>query len=208
MKIIKLTAKNSQAVIKQAVAMLAAGKILVYPTETFYGLGCAASDGKAIRKIYRIKGREKNKALPFLLADMKMAGKYLKFKPDARKLAKKHWPGPLSLVLPATAAGKKLFGIKEAGVRVSSNKFATSLVKALGQPLVSTSANLSGRPAAATAVQAIGYFNCRRYKPDLVIDAGRLKKSKGSTFVSLIGKQPKVLREGDINLKIQGHKIQ
>jgi L-threonylcarbamoyladenylate synthase len=200
MIVIKLTSRNTEATIKQTVAALIAGKTVVYPTETFYGLGCAAGKRETIKKIYRIKGRGKNKALPFLLADMRMARKYLKFNQAARKLAKKYWPGPLSLVLPVTAAGKKLFAAADAGVRISSYQFATRLVKVLGQPLVSTSANPSSQPSASSASAVIKYFNHRRYKPDLIIDAGRLPKSKGSTFVSLTGREPKILRQGDVEV--------
>jgi len=201
MIVIKLTAKNAQEVIDQAVAMLTAGKTVVYPTETIYGLGCAAGNIKAVRKIYQIKGRAKNKALPFLLADMRMANKYLKFNPTAIKLAKKYWPGPLSLVLPTTALGRRLFGGADAGVRISSNKFATKLVRALGQPLISTSANLSSKPSASSAKQVIKYFKNRRYKPDLIIDAGRLPKSKGSTFVRISGSEIEIIRLGDIVIR-------
>jgi L-threonylcarbamoyladenylate synthase len=202
MTIIKLTAKNKQKVIDQAVAELLAGKIIVYPTETYYGLGCSALNIKAVKKIYKIKGREKNKALPFLLADIGMARKYLKLNPSALKFAKRHWPGPLSLVLPTTVFGRRVLGIADAGARISSNKFATELVRALGQPLVSTSANPSEQPSASSATEVVRYFRHRRYKPDLVIDAGRLPESKGSTFVSLTGVTPKILRQGDAKFKI------
>jgi len=200
MVVAKLTAKNAQEVINQSIAKLIAGGTVVYPTETFYGLGCAAGNVKAVRKIYLIKGRGKSKSLPFLLADMRMANKYLKFNPTAIKLAKNYWPGPLSLVLPTTAFGRKLLGGADAGVRISSNKFAAGLVKALGRPLVSTSANPSGQAAPLSATAVIRYFRHRRYKPDLIIDAGRLPKSKGSTFVDLTGKAPEILRQGDIKI--------
>lgn len=203
MIVIKLTAKNAQKVIDQAAAELLAGKTIVYPTETFYGLGSIAGNKKAERKIYQIKGRMKNKALPFLLADMRMAGKYLKFNPTALKLAKKYWPGPLSLVLPTTAFGRRALRTADAGVRISSNRFATRLVKTLGQLLVSTSANPSGQPGAASVREVIKYFGNRRNKPDLIIDAGRLKKSKGSTFVSLTGREPVILRKGDVKIKFK-----
>jgi len=203
MIVIKLTDKNKREVIEQTVAALIEGKTVVYPTETFYGLGSVAGNIKAVRKIYLIKGRTVNKALPFLLANRQMAKRYLKFNSTAFRLARKYWPGPLSLVLPTTIYGRRLLGGEDAGVRISSNKFATKLVQTLGQPLISTSANPSGRPAAASATKTIKYFSGRRHKPDLIIDAGRLPKSKGSTFVKLIGKEVVVLREGDISLKIK-----
>lgn len=201
MIVIKLTAKNTQKVIDQAAAELLAGKTIVYPTETYYGLGCSVLNIKAVRKIYKIKGREKKKALPFLLADIGMAKKYLKLNYFALKIAKKYWPGPLSLVLPTTAIGRRALGATDAGARISSYKFATELVRALGQPLVSTSANPSSQPSAASAATVIKYFSHRRYKPDIVIDAGRLPKSKGSTFVKITGSKIEILRLGDINLK-------
>lgn len=184
----------------QALEVMKQDGTIVYPTETFYGLGCDATSRKAIKKIYQIKGREGGKALPFLVDSLKMAGLYLRFSPLAFKLAKRYWPGPLSLVLPATSTGKKMLGRPDGGTRISGNKFATGLVKNLGKPVISTSANPAGRRPAASAQDVIKYFKRRKSRPDLIIDAGRLPKSKGSTFIDLTGKNPKILREGDIKI--------
>ncbi len=200
-RIIKLDGSNKTEVIASVLKYLRQGKTVVYPTETFYGLGCDLENGRAVGKIYLIKGRERTKHLPFIAASRAMAEKYVKFNVGAKRLAKKHWPGPLSLVLPATKPGRRILGQASGGVRISSNDFASALVKRLGRPLVSTSANLADLPAAQSARDVLKYFHGRKHAPDLIVDVGRLKKSKGSTFIDLTGKEPKVLRQGDTKIK-------
>lgn len=208
MEVIKVrSGKIDSWAVVLALKYLRQGKTIIYPTETFYGLGCDATNSRAVAKIYLIKGRRKQKALPFLLADFKMAKDWLVFSRLALTLAKRYWPGPLSLVLPLTEKGGKNFRRADAGARISSHPFAATLVKKLGQPLISTSANLSAHPASRSAAEAIKYFKNRKYRPDLIIDAGRLPKSLGSTFVDLTGAKPIILREGDIKIKNLKSKI-
>lgn len=208
MQIVKINKKNQKQVIDLAVNLLKEGKTIIYPTETFYGLGCDAANPLAVRKIYLIKERVGGKALPFLVSSIAMAKDYLVFSPLAARLAKKYWPGPLSLVLPATPLGKHLLGRDDGGTRISPNPIATAMVEALGKPIISTSANLTGKTAASDIRAIINYFLDKKYQPDLIIDAGRLPPSRGSTFLSLLGDKPVILREGDIKIKIQGYKIQ
>ncbi|MEK7067801.1 MAG: Sua5/YciO/YrdC/YwlC family protein [Patescibacteria group bacterium] len=135
-----------------------------------------------------------------------MAKKYLVFNTAAKKLSQKFWPGPLTLVLDFNKYGKKVFKQSinkksfDAGVRISSNTIATLLVKKLGKPLISTSANLSWLPAAKDIKTAIKYWQRRKLKPDIMVDAGKLPSSFGSTFVDARSGEVKILRPGDIRL--------
>jgi len=210
MEIVKVNPKKINfKIINKIAGALKKGKVIAYPTDTFYGLGCDATNARAVLKIYKIKGRPQDKALPFLVASRAMAQKYLRFNREAKALAAKFWSGPLSLVLDFNAKGREVFKHSinkndfSAGVRVSSNKIAAALVKKIGRPLISTSANPSGKPAANNMQTVIKYFQSKKFKPDIIMDAGKLPPSLGSTFVDARSGKIKILRRGDIKLKVK-----
>jgi L-threonylcarbamoyladenylate synthase len=191
---------GDKEVIDFVVRALGDGKVIVYPTETVYGLGCDATNKKAVKKIYAIKGKSEQKQLLVLVANLAMAKKYALFDKTALAFAKKYWPGALTLVLRTSPEGKKLFGTPTLGVRISSNPIAQALVKSLGKPLVSTSANLTGQPASRSGQEAMEAFAECDSEPDLILDAGKLKKSKGSTIVDCTGADLKIIRKGDLKI--------
>jgi tRNA threonylcarbamoyl adenosine modification protein (Sua5/YciO/YrdC/YwlC family) len=160
------------------------GKTIVYPTDTIYGLGCLATDKKAINKIYAIKKREKKKPFLVLLGDWKMAADYFMVSPEQKKYLKKIWPGKVSVVL----RHKNFFpkelsaGLPTLAARLPNNDFLVKIIKAVGVPLVSTSLNLSLRPHLDNVSDLDDYFNIK--KPDLIIDSGLLK-SKPSKLIDL-----------------------
>ena len=186
MKIIKISERNHSAIVKQAVAVLKRGGVIVYPTETAYGLGADFFNPRAIKKIYQIKGRQYKKPLSVIVSDFKMAGQLVKFDKSSLRLAKKYWPGPLTLI------------VKNTGLRISSNKLATGIVKKLQHPISATSANLTGRGEFYSAPEVIKQFNKKKHQPDLIIDAGRLPKNKVSTVAQVVGDKIKILRKGQI----------
>jgi len=227
MEIIKIDANFRKGrMIEKVAAELKRGKVIVYPTETFYGLGCDATNARAVEKIFKIKGRAENKALPFLVSSLAMARKYLILNKQAEKLIKQFWPvsvpnqselrrgksGSLSLVLDFSEHGRKVFKRSinkqsfDAGVRISSHIIATLLVKKLGKPIISTSANPSGQPAASDAQTAINYFKNKKNRPDIILDAGKLPPSLGSTFVDARNKELKILRQGSLKLEVKSKK--
>lgn len=207
MRSIKVTVKNIHSVVAAAAEALRAGQVIVYPTETFYGLGCDATNKLAVASIFKIKGRDDKKALPVIVSSLAMLKKYFLLNLPAQNLIKKYQPGPLSLVLNFSEYGKKAFGKSinkksfDGGARISSHKVAAVITKKLGRPLVSTSANPSGRPAASDAQAVINYFKNKKFQPDIIIDAGKLPPSKGSTFVDVRDGGIKVLRQGDVIIK-------
>jgi len=201
MKIIILDKKNANEVAR----FLQAGKVIAYPTETVYGLGCDAFNGLANKKIFKIKGRASDKALPVLVSSVSMLKKYFKINNLAKQLINKYWPGPLTLVLDFNENGKKKFqSINKknysGAVRISSSAIATKIIKKLGSPLVSTSANPSGEPAALDTQTISRYFKNKKNKPDIIIEGGNLKESKGSTIVDARNGEIKILRQGDLRV--------
>lgn len=157
---------------------------MVCPTDTVYGLVCAAGDKKAISRIYKIKKRPKNKLLPIFVKDIKMAKKFVKINLEQEKFLKKAWPGAVTVVIEK----------KKNALRVPDNKFLIDLIKRAG-PLAETSANISGCPSTIKIGEVLRYFKGRKYQPDVVLDAGDLKLAKPSQVVDLTGSKPKVLRK-------------
>lgn len=182
-----------------AIAALERGEVIVFPTETLYGLGADASNQKAVGKVFQLKGRDPQTPIPVIVADEKMLRLLVaEVSPITQKLMKHFWPGPLTLVLPARAGTPKQLLNKTGGigVRISSQPIATQLVKELGRPLTATSANPSGRQAASTVQAAKDYFTGQ---VDIFIDGGRLPSKIGSTVVKIMGEKIEIVREGEIS---------
>ncbi len=182
----------------QAVAALNRGGVIVFPTETLYGLGADALNSAAVEKIYRLKGRDPSSPIPVLVADQKMLLSLVGAIPVvAGKLMERFWPGPLTLVLPARKEIPKplLNAAGGIGVRISSQPIATRLVKALGRPLTATSANPSGQAPARTVEVARNYFAA---KIDFYVDGGALASKSGSTVAEVVGHRIRIIREGEI----------
>lgn len=206
MQTIKLNNRNFKEIIKLAIKTLKNNGVIVYPTETAYGLGTLAFNKPGVKRIYFIKGRIFKKPLSVLMPSLNMANKYLQINSQASNLIKKYWPGPLTLVLPIKKLWLKKFlpivaGKKELAIRISSNKFAAVLVRKLNQPLTATSANLSGAGEIYEAKKIIDIFQKRKYQPDLVIQAGKLTKRLPSTIIKIEKNKIKILRQGEILLK-------
>jgi L-threonylcarbamoyladenylate synthase len=140
--------KPDNKILKEVANQLKCGAVIVYPTDTAYGLGCDATNTKAVAKIFKIKGRAASKALPLIVADAKMARKFFLLTTHYSLLTKKYWPGPLSIVLKAKRGiAKAALQAGTAAVRVPDSDVARELSRFLGRPLIATSANLSGQPA-------------------------------------------------------------
>jgi L-threonylcarbamoyladenylate synthase len=185
--------------LSQAIASLKRGDVIVFPTETLYGLGADALNPAAVERVFQLKGRNPDTPIPIIVADQAMLKALVEeIPPIARKLMEQFWPGPLTLVLPAAqGVPKQLFNrTRGVGVRISSQPIATQLARELGRPLTATSANPSGRPAAATIEQAHNYF---AGEVELFIDGGKLPSKTGSSVVEVIHNRIKIIREGEIS---------
>ena len=186
------------ACLREAAVVIQEGGLLVFPTDTFYGLGCDAWNASSLKKIFALKGRSPEKPLLLLIAE---AGDLVKLTqnipPKAKRLMDAHWPGPLTLVLPASEAVPReaSAGTGKIGIRMPGCLFTRELIKRAGVPLVGTSANISGEGGAEDIKNIQGDFG---EQVQLYLDAGKLSASAPSTVVDLTGDSVVILREGVI----------
>ena len=186
--------------LSDAVAALERGEVVVYPTETLYGLGADALNVAAVERVFQLKGRDPNNPIPVLIGDREMLGALVaELPPLAEKLMASFWPGPLTLVLPARRDVPRPLVNSSGGigVRISSQPIATGLLRALGRPLTATSANPSGQPPARTIQQAKSYF---AGEVACFIDGGELTSKTGSTVVEISANGVRIIREGEIGM--------
>lgn len=183
---------------RRAVEVLNDGGIIIYPTDTLYGLGCRIDRDAAVRRVFAIKGRPASEPLPVLLADPEMLDDYAEgVTGAARRLAQRFWPGAVTLVLrrsariPARVAG----GGTTVGLRVPDHALARALIRSAGVPLVGTSANAHGRPDPRRVQQAI--FDIGN-QVDVIIDGGPSPVGAPSTVVDATGETLRVVREGAV----------
>ena len=189
---------NLQEQVEKGVSILRNGGVIAYPTDTVYGLGAGIGFPRAIERIYAVKERPLSMPLPLLLDDVFQLTELADSVPPlARLLMEKFWPGGLTLVLPASSSVPDFItaGGKTVAVRIPDHPVPLALIKALGTPIVGTSANLSGQPSALTADEVYSQIGA---KIDFVIDGGRCPGGKESTIIDVTGEKPVILREGAI----------
>ncbi len=191
--------EGNSSTVADALAALAAGDAIVYPTETFYALGVDALSSKALERLFAIKGREPGKPVALIAADIAMAFAVAREVPaQARVLAEAFWPGPLTLVLPARdEIPAALIGDDGGvGVRVSSHPLARALAEALRGPLTATSANLAGEPP---AVEPTAARSALGDKVKVFVEDGKLAGGAPSTVVAIDRSGIRVLRPGAVS---------
>jgi L-threonylcarbamoyladenylate synthase len=194
--ILPITDSNSLA---HALDVLTGGGLVAFPTDTVYGLGAMAFDANAVSKIYTAKGRGQEKAIPILVSDVDLIYRVATEVNDyAIKLAKKFWPGPLTIVVSRHSTIPDVVSpLKTVGVRIPNLNVTRELLRLTG-PLAVTSANLSGQTSPSTAkgvnAQLIG-------KIPLILDGGVTPGGIPSTVVDCTGEIPVVLREGPISIE-------
>jgi L-threonylcarbamoyladenylate synthase len=185
--------------IEEAVKILLAGGVVAYPTDTAYGFAVDATNIKAIKKLYELKGRE-NKPIAVVCPSIKDASKIVNFNGTAKKLASEYWPGGLTLVLPLKAVGKNwdLLSAKThaLGIRCPDNSISIQLVERLQAPITATSANISGQPTTYSIKEIQKQFAKSKLKPDYYLDGGKLQTHDISTMLHIEGKHVTLIREG------------
>ncbi|MBT4349342.1 threonylcarbamoyl-AMP synthase [bacterium] len=200
MREIELNQKNHLAVLREAVDVLNNGGVIIYPTETSYGLGANFLDKEATEKIYKIKKRDDKKALPVIVPDLMTATTLVEFPQQALGLANEHWPGPLTLVLPYRYCQASVCDDYLA-LRVSSHPFVTELLRNFGAAIISTSANIAGSDNCYTVKDVREQFKYAEFKPDLFINFGNLPINKPSTIIKIDeNNHLEILRQGDLKI--------
>ncbi len=190
--------KADAAAIEQAVQCLGAGGLVAFPTETVYGLGADATNGRAIARLYQAKGRPSFNPLIAHVADVAAARALARFDADAVRLAEAFWPGPLTLVLPKAAgcavAELATAGLDSIAVRVPDHAVAQQILAAFGRPVVAPSANRSGHLSPTQAAHVLADLGGRI---DLIVDGGATPVGVESTIVACLG-APVLLRPGGV----------
>jgi L-threonylcarbamoyladenylate synthase len=198
METVILSARQSGA-IPQALEILNRGGLVAFPTDTVYGVGALAFDSAAIESIYTAKNRPIEKAIPVLIGGPEDLNKITADIPlIAAKLARRFWPGPLTLVVPKHPdLPEVVSATPTVGVRVPDHPVARALLRAAG-PMAVTSANLSGAASPSTAGEVSRQLNGRI---PLILDGGESPGGVPSTVVDCLGTELAILREGPISLK-------
>jgi tRNA threonylcarbamoyl adenosine modification protein (Sua5/YciO/YrdC/YwlC family) len=180
--------------IEQVAAVLEQGGVIAYPTDTTYGIGCSIFSKKGVERIYQIKQRERKKPFSFICPTLSEVARYAKVSNYAFKLLKRHLPGPYTFVLDAGSIVPDLLQTKQktVGIRMPNNAICLALVSALGHPIVTTSANLSGEEPIGDPREV---FEIMGKQLDVVIDGGILSADV-SSVVSLLQDVPELLRKG------------
>ncbi len=186
--------KAGKQAIEEAVKTLKNGGVVVFPTETVYGIGALVSDESAIKQIFEIKKRPFDKPLQILISDIKQVDRFAaEISNKAREFMRKYWPGPMTLVF------KKKPGIsdlvtssgKTVGLRMPAHPFTLELIREAG-PMAASSANYSGEPDPSSAEEIT-------IKAGLLIDGGKIKMGQSSTVIDVSSDPPLILREGKIH---------
>lgn len=190
-----------EAAIEAAAALIATGQPVAVPTETVYGLAADATNGAAVASIYAAKGRPSFNPLIVHVETIEAAEKIAHFSDQARVLAKAHWPGPLTLVLPVREgsgiASLVTAGLSTIAIRIPAHLAMQALLKAVGKPLAAPSANASGSISPTRAEHVMSSLNGRI---PMIIDGGACSVGVESTIVAVDADGLRLLRPGPVEL--------
>lgn len=197
MKIIKIDART----VNSAVKILKAGGLVIYPTETLYGIGADATNKEAINKLTEYKNRPFGKPYSIAVIDQKMASEYIDLNETAKNLYKEFLPGPLTII--SNSKHKTAPGVESEdgtlGIRIPDYKLVLDIVKKFGKPITSTSANASYKKRPYKISDILENISDKQKSLiDLIIDAGELPKNDPSTVVDTTLDNPVTLRQGEI----------
>ena len=193
MKILKTDInKLDEKIIDEAIEVLANGGVVLYPTDTVYGLGANIFDTKAVRKVFDIKKRSLLKPLSILVSDVKAIDLVAKVSIEQKEVINNHLPGPYTFILKKRRIFPRVVtsGSNYVGVRVPDNELACRLASLF--PITTTSANLSDDEVLSCPNEILDQLGC---EVDLVIDVGELKSNHASKIVDLSSRNPKIIRK-------------
>lgn len=201
-KILRISRRRPEVPkIRIAAEVLRKGGLVAFPTETVYGLGADALNRRAVRRVFKVKGRPADDPVIVHIADKKGIGRLAEEVPEeAEKLMERFWPGPLTLVLKKTRVVPKVTtgGLDTVAIRMPNNEIALSLIREAKTPVAAPSANLFGKPSPTSAGHVIHDLNG---KVDVIIDGGRTRIGVESTVVDLTSSPPMLLRPGGVTVE-------
>lgn len=185
--------------IRRAAEVMRSGGVIIYPTDTIYGFGCDITQSQAVNRIIRIKGRDPKKPMSFVCSDLTHISQYAMVSNLAYRILKRFLPGPYTFVLPASRETPRNLRSKSktVGIRIPDHPVPLALVQELGNPILSTSANLSHEEVITDPDELRDRFG---NQVDLILDSGVLPVLP-SSVISLIDNQVEILREGSGDLK-------
>jgi L-threonylcarbamoyladenylate synthase len=200
-EIVRLDPKNATVkALHRVVRILRSGGVIVFPTDTFYGLGGDGFSPAAIRRIFNLKSRDASRPLLVLVSDLEMVRRLARdIPPVFWKIAEEFWPGPLTIALRASAAvpGELLGGGESLAVRLPAVPWLRELVREAGIPVIATSANISGEGEISAAARAQRIFDGR---VELIVDGGMTPGGAPSTVLDLTAEPPRIVREGAVSI--------
>lgn len=193
----KILSANSDA-ISSCVSALLEEKLIIYPTDTLYGIGADATSHIAIEKVFAAKRRPPDKPVSVAVESIERAEEIAIFTPIAYKIAEKLLPGALTIILESRSQIPYLCKEGKIGIRIPDNPFTLDLLKKFGRPIVATSANLSGGSDPKEISEILEeVLECA----DIVVDQGRTKYAERSTIIDLSKNKIEVVREGKIKIE-------
>lgn len=187
--------------INKAAELIKQGKIVVFPTETVYGIGTNGLDENAVRRLFEVKQRPLNKAISLLVSNMEMVDLIAKdISAKEYKIMEKFFPGPLTIILKKKDIVPNIVtsGQDTVGVRMPGGEIARKLVEIVGVPIAAPSANITGEPSGTNLQEIKKHFEG---KADYFIDGGESELGVSSTIVQVIDGEIKILRQGSITLE-------
>ena len=187
--------------LEQAAELIKQGKIVVFPTETVYGIGTNGLDENAVKKLYEVKQRPLNKPISLLVSNMEMVNLIAKDITEVEyKIMEKFFPGPLTIILKKKEIVPDILtaGQNTVGVRMPRGEIARKLVEYANVPIAAPSANISGEPSGTNLQEIKKHFEG---KVDYFIDGGNSELGLSSTIVQVVDGKPQILRQGSITLE-------
>lgn len=195
MKIIKVNPKNPhKETIEEAAEIIRQGGVIVYPTDTCYGLGADISNIFALEKIYRIKGRDSRKPLSIIVKNISYIEKIALVEAQSKEILKKYLPGPYTFIM--LNLDYQHFKYPSIAIRIPQYKITQMISEKFHLPYATTSANISGLAPCYNVAEIIQQFKKNKFMPDLILDAGALPNVLPSTIVDLTKKTPQIMRVG------------
>ena len=197
MQVIKLADQSPKEVINQAIEVLGRGGLVIYPTETVYGVGVDATSTEAVEKLLAYKSRREGKPLSIAVADQQMAAEFVELNEQAEKLYQRFLPGPYTIV--SRGKGVVAPGVESEfgtlGTRIPDYPLVLELVKKFGKPITATSANASGKKRPYTVQDVLDNLSAKQQSLiDLIIDAGELPRNEPSTVIDTTLSTPLTVR--------------